>query len=191
VEPLPKNIELIDRAKARNGFQQIELIQGFASDADGQIELRTHANTAHSAPLETAGRALRANDATAVRVRTFPCDSVVGDSVQLDVLRIQAAGWEPKVLRGLSATLARCRPLLVARYNPWALTRESSEVASVYLAALFDLYPHVGVLHRNGSYVRCSDPSHVDLLWLRIAVDAPGDEGVAIDLIASVMPIVD
>ena len=184
VEPIPRNLALIERSCRSNGFDQVELIRAAASDRAGEIELRTHASTSNSATPAAAGERLRAQSGGAtLRVSSVILDEALTDLARLDLVKIDVEGMEPRALRGLEHTLDRFHPMLISEFHPWAIERACGESPFAFLEWLSDWYASITVLHRDGSTEDCSDPAAVMLAWRRVNEIANMDGRVHLDLL--------
>ena len=167
VEPVARNRTLLARAAQANGFGNVEIIAAAASDRAGHVQLRTHPATSNSAMPAAAGPRLRAPRGVIERVPTLALDDALAALDRLDLLKIDVAGMEPLVLRGLGQTLARLRPLLLSEFHPWAIARAAASSPLDYLRALRRLYPAITILHRDGTRERCAEPAEVMEAWQR------------------------
>ena len=184
VEPIPRNVALIERAARRNGFGSVELIRAAASDTRGEIELRTHTSTSNSATPAAAGERLRSVDGGAtVRVPTVVLDEVLKNLTRLDLVKIDVEGMEPRALRGLQQTLDRFRPILIGEFHPWAIERACGESPFDFLTWMSKRYASISVLHRDGSTEDCADPEAVMKIWRRVNETAGMDGRVHLDLL--------
>jgi len=184
VEPIPRNLALIERACRRNGFGHVELVRAAASDRSGEIELRTHTSTSNSATPAAAGERLRSQSGgTTLRVPSVVLDETLSHLRRLDLVKIDVEGMEPRALRGLQRTLDRFHPVLISEFHPWAIERACGESPFEFLEWLTDWYEAIAVLHRDGSTEDCADPAAVMLAWRRVNEAANMDGRVHLDLL--------
>jgi len=73
-----------------------------------------------------------------VPVRAETLDAIVGDA-PCAFIKLDAEGTEPKILAGASATLARCRPVVLAELNPTLLALVSGAHANDVIAQMRQL----------------------------------------------------
>lgn len=165
IEPIARNRQLIARAAQFNGFAQIELIAGAASDRPGTIQLCTHPHTSNSATPAAAGERLRDALGTLVSVPALRLDERCAGLDRLDLLKIDIEGMEPLALRGLERTIERLRPTLLSEFNPWAIERATATDAIDYLRWLRRWYPAITILHRDRRRQRCLDVEAVMQAW--------------------------
>jgi FkbM family methyltransferase len=183
VEPIARNLELIERACRSNGFEQVRLIRAAASDRNGDIELRTHGSTSNSATPAAAGERLRAEDGATVRVAAVVLDEALGDLQRLDLVKIDVEGMEPRALRGAEATIERFRPVLISEFHPWAIERACGESPLEFLEWLSNWYAAIVVLHGDGRTETCADAASVMRVWRRVNENAGLDGRVHLDLL--------
>ena len=186
VEPIARNIALIERACRSNGFGQVALIRAAASDRAGEIELRTNVSTSNSAMPSAAGELLREESGGAtVHVPAVVLDEQLADLTRLDLVKIDVEGMEPRALRGLHKTLDRFHPTLIAEFHPWAIERACGESPFEFLEWLGEWYDSIAVLHRDGTTEDCADAAAVMLAWRRVNEGAQLDGRVHLDLMFS------
>jgi len=184
VEPIPRNLALIERACQRNGFRNVELIRAAASDRVGGTDLRTHISTSNSATPAAAGERLRSETGGAtIRVPTVVLDDALAKIDRLDLVKIDVEGMEPRALRGLSRTLDRFHPVLISEFHPWAIERASGESPLDFLESLSEWYASITVLHRDGTTEDCFDAGSVMVAWRRVNEAANLDGRVHLDLL--------
>jgi FkbM family methyltransferase len=191
VEPIPRNIALIERACRSNRFNQVRVIRAAASDRAGEIELRTHGSTSNSATPAAAGERLRAESGATVRVPTVVLDDELVNIDRLDLIKIDVQGMEPRALRGLARTIDRFHPPLISEFHPWAIERACGESPFDFLQWLAARYASISVLHRDGSIEECANPEAVMLAWRRINEAAGMDGRVHLDLLIRPSPVRD
>ncbi len=183
VEPIARNVELIERACRGNGFDQVRVIRAAASDREGTVELRTDASTSNAATPAAAGERLRAESGATVRVPALVLDEALADLDRLDVVKIDVEGMEPRALRGLARTLDRFHPVLITEFHPWAIERATGESPLDFLEWLWEWYERISVLHRDGSTEDFTDAGAVMLAWRRVNEVAGMDGRVHLDLL--------
>ena len=183
VEPIPRNLALIERACRSNDFGNVRIVRAAASDRNGDIELRTDASTSNSATPAAAGERLRAETGTTMRVPAVVLDETLRDLSRLDLVKIDVAGMEPRALRGLQRTLDRFHPVLIGEFHPWAIERACGESPFDFLAWMSKRYASISVLHRDGSTEDCAGPDAVMKIWRRVNEAAGMDGRVHLDLL--------
>ncbi len=167
VEPIARNVELIERMCRANGFANVRVIRAAASDRAGNIALRTEPTTSNATTPEAAGVRLRAESGATIEVPAIVLNEALAELDRLDAVKIDIAGMEPRALRGLRGTLERFRPVLIMEFHPWAIERASHEAPIEVLRWLWSIYGECAVLHRDGSVERVADPEDVIAAWRR------------------------
>jgi FkbM family methyltransferase len=165
VEPIARNRDLIVRAAQLNGFAQVEVIAGAASDRPGTVDLRTHPETSNSATPAAAGERLRDARGIAVSVPALVLDDRLADLHRLDLIKIDIEGMEPLALRGLERSVTRFLPVLLSEFHPWAIERATAGDPVDYLRRLRQWYPAITILHRDGRRQRCIEAEAVMQVW--------------------------
>jgi FkbM family methyltransferase len=183
VEPIARNAELIERACRSNGFAQVRVIRGAASDRNGEIVLRTSATTSNAATPAAAGERLLADGSVAQAVPAIVLDDALAGLERLDLVKIDVEGMEPRALRGLARTLEKFRPRLVSEFHPWAIERATGESPHDFLVWLSRWYGSIRVLHRDGTCEDLADPDAVMATWRRVNEAAGVDGRVHLDLL--------
>ncbi|HEY0180347.1 MAG TPA: FkbM family methyltransferase [Dokdonella sp.] len=183
VEPIARNRVLLERAAQANGFGWVETVAAAASDRAGEIVLRTHPTTSNAARPAAAGERLLDASGADARVPAVALDDVLGALERLDLVKIDAEGMEPLVVRGLARTLERFRPVLVSEFHPWAIERAAGEPPLDGVRRLLRLYPEAAVLHRDGTRERLADADALLELWRREDARAGGGGRLHLDLL--------
>ncbi len=114
VEPAPTNFELLERNLYSRGLQtRVVAVQAAASNAAGITQLHLDpANTGDHRVFEGSSEAREQ-----ISVRSLTVDELVGDDA-VDVVMVDAQGWDHNVLRGMSGVIQRERPIVVTEYVP-------------------------------------------------------------------------
>ncbi|MEC9367137.1 MAG: FkbM family methyltransferase [Pseudomonadota bacterium] len=128
IEPLEANFRLIEANAALNGVGNITAVRCAAGARDGEVKLFTNA--------ANAGKSSIANDMggghETVRVR--PLEAILADSSvdasDVRVLWIDVEGYEPDVLAGMPAMLARRVPT-VMEFSPIYLKERQEPLADL------------------------------------------------------------
>lgn len=145
-EPAPENFQVL-KAKAA-AFPQITIVRAAVSDRRGvsQFAVDRDNSTRHSLFTTNVGRRWRAWP-----VRTVSLGSALPTELaRLDLIKIDAQGAEPQILRGARAVIKRHHPLIVFELWPagWRVGgHEPAEVLDSLKALRYSLsYLH----HRRG-----------------------------------------
>jgi len=167
VEPLRRNVVLLERAAQENRHAHVEAVTAAAGASAGRLALRTHPSTSHAATPAAAGERLAAAGGEVIEVPMLALDAHYAALDRLDLVKIDIGGMEPAALRGAERLLARFRPALVSEFHPWAMERAGGCDAHEHLAWLQRHYGTIDVLHRDGSRERCVDADAVMAVWRR------------------------
>jgi FkbM family methyltransferase len=151
IEPQPRSYLLLCESLAANGFTNARPIHAAASDRRAVLTLL--GNSAWSYVVEGVDAG-----GTGVAVPALPLDALlpIQGFAEPDLVKIDVEGHEASVIRGLEATIRRCKPLIVVESNTWMLG--GPEAARRMLRSLEDLgyAPHLFL--SDGSVVaRSSD----------------------------------
>jgi FkbM family methyltransferase len=125
VEPAPGNVALLRANLEHNRIGNVEVIEAAASDRAGRIGLslspwNTGDNRAYPVP------AMEQVDVAAVRL-----DDVLPPGVVVDVVKVDTQGTDHRAVRGLAATIARSRPVLLVEFWPPAIIEQGEDPAGV------------------------------------------------------------
>lgn len=115
LEPDPDNAALIRETLARLRLDGLELRQVAVSDENGSATFLADPVSGSTGTLEADGSPadMHWGEARPVTVRTVTVDDELGQSGDVDLLKIDVEGHEEKVVRGASETLQRCQPVVV------------------------------------------------------------------------------
>jgi FkbM family methyltransferase len=109
VEPNPHLAQELRQKMTVEGIENIDVVEAAASDREGVSVLHVHRNSFSSLRPQNNHLAI----ASALRVKTITVDEMVWDSPEsVDLIKIDAAGHEPEILRGALKTLLRHHPAL-------------------------------------------------------------------------------
>lgn len=140
VEPNPRNCELLESSKRRNGFDHLEVVAGAASDQDCWLALETDASNGRVIPLGTLSA-----DSKPVRcsyvVPAFRLDQLVAERAieRVDAIKVDVEGVEAKVFAGAERLLGRLHPPVIFEWYPAALRSTGGVDPSLPLQMLRDL----------------------------------------------------
>lgn len=160
VEPLPRNVDRLDRLQKRNRLRQLTVLPLALSSQTGRARLRLPirgggAFGSFVATWEAAGE---------IEVQTARLDDLVAQRphpARLRLLKIDAEGFEPQVLQGSIETLSVLRPLVLCEFND-VLLRQAGTSSSELLETFASMgYGPTAPLERRSSSL---DGRNVDLL---------------------------
>ena len=125
VEASPANVALLRANVAANGATNVEVLAAAASDHSGSVGLSL-------SPWNTGdNRAYPVPEMERVEVAAVRLDDVLRHLERVDVVKVDTQGTDHRAIRGMAATLARCRPVLVVEFWPLAITESGDDPAAV------------------------------------------------------------
>ena len=125
VEASPANVALLRANVAADGAANVEIVAAAASDGDGRIALSL-------SPWNTGdNRAYPVPEMERVEVPAVRLDDVLRDTDRVDVVKVDTQGADHRAIRGMAATLARCRPVLVVEFWPLGIAESGDDPAAV------------------------------------------------------------
>ena len=130
VEPLPRNVERLEALRTRNGLEQLTIFPMALSSETGSARLRLPirgggAFGSFVATWESSGD---------IEVPTSRLDDLVarhGPPARLGLLKIDAEGFEPEVLKGATETLSSRRPIVYCEFNDILLHQTGTSSAEL------------------------------------------------------------
>lgn len=110
-EPTPRTFRILRDNVQVNGFQElgiVELRQEAVSDREGKAQLLVfREDSGHNTLFEEIAGSAERGDGGRIEVSTVVLDRVLAGVPRVDVIKIDAEGSEPFVLRGMREILAR------------------------------------------------------------------------------------
>ena len=135
-EPAPGNAELLRGNLRRNGIDNVEVVEAAAWDTAGLVELSL-------SPWNSGdNRAYAVPEMERVGVRAVRVDDVLPPGAHVDVVKMDTQGTDHRAVRGMAATLARSRSVLLVEFWPAAITEQGEDPAGVvrqYLELGYDV----------------------------------------------------
>jgi FkbM family methyltransferase len=130
-EPDPITCAILERNLARNGLKNVRLVRTALSDREGEAAWDTsaHPGDYHIKDL---------SQPTGKTVPLTTIDTFCGEhKVEIDLLKMDVQGAEPRIFAGMLKALARQKrkPCILSEFWPWAMARGGAS-ASTYLDAL-------------------------------------------------------
>jgi FkbM family methyltransferase len=124
-EPGPSNCRLLQQSIAANGLRNVILHASAVGDAPGQGWFSGESNGSVSAEFRQP---------TSLPVQVVVLDQVLAGESRIDLIKMDIEGGEGRALKGMSAILARHRPIIFSEFSPGALPRISGVTPEAYLA---------------------------------------------------------
>lgn len=147
IEPNPENCLLIRSSLAANGFRHVEVHPYAAGTAPAMFALEVDGSNGRLVPL--TGRPSMAMLRFLVPV--MPLDTLLADTMRLDVIKIDIEGAEPMAFGGLQATLQRHKPAIISEFAPAMLRATSGVEPQAYLTLLANLGYSLAVITDDGN----------------------------------------
>ncbi|HYC67395.1 MAG TPA: FkbM family methyltransferase [Brevundimonas sp.] len=140
-EPEPHLTQLVERSARANGFANIEVKRICLGDADGEVQLSLAGVSGHHVAVAGEGKAITTPVAR--------LDSLIsrGEIAPPDLIKIDAEGYEFKILSGLGDMLARHQPRIVIEVHEHFMQRYGDSFDG--LKALMRKAGYEGVLLRK------------------------------------------
>jgi FkbM family methyltransferase len=178
IEPMDKNLQLIYRGIARNGFGHVHVIACAASDRREVVRVATGPGTSNGQVENLAS----GSDAL-LYSQTERLDELLVGLGGLNLLKLDIEGFEPKAWDGLRRTLERYRPTVLTEFHPYCMRNYAGIEPEIYLRELFCYGHEIYHLHHDGSRIRCPDVAAVLKQWESSDKAARNDGTDHIDLL--------
>lgn len=158
VEPVPENLRYLQTNLEGNDCgSSVAVAQCAASDAPGTSTIYlADAIVNHSLSAE------HASSSRSIQVDTTTIDLLVGGR-EVDVIKIDAEGWDWHVLRGAESTVRRCAPTLFIEFSPQNLRQAGTDPA-VMVAWLCDRFEHFVLIDEPRGRAEVLDRSGIEAL---------------------------
>jgi FkbM family methyltransferase len=154
-EPAPNCLSFLTKNVAANGAGMIKV---------APVGLGAKAGLAPFVQLPnfSAGNHMRGNKAEHpgairqksiwVKINTLDSYCEAENIAKIDLIKIDAEGYELNVLSGARNTLLKFKPVVVLEFNSWFMSQVQLLDPGAVLAELFSIFDSVGVIHPgNGS----------------------------------------
>jgi FkbM family methyltransferase len=161
VEPNPDNLRLLFAGLVLNGFGNVRVLAGAASDRAEVISLTGGVSNTHVVAARPP------DGGQAVYAQAFALDDWLGWLPRLDLLKMDLEGYEPQALDGMQALVSRHRPTLLIEFNPRCLGDLHGHDPRAFLDRLFDLYPGFRALDAFGDDVPFERAADLMDFWYR------------------------
>jgi FkbM family methyltransferase len=152
-EPSPINFPYLMRNVNQNKFSNVIAVPIGLGDVPGFAEF-------YDIPGFSAGSHIKSEQAhpDTVDISTIPIkietlDSyIAGTSIsKLDLLKIDAEGFELNVLRGAAKTLKKFEPLVIIEFNSWFMVSVQKVDPYMVLDSMFAIFPILSVIRGQES----------------------------------------
>ena len=134
-EPESFAYSLLARNRAENRYEDvISISQVACGDVDGEARLYRAPNPENygGAFLRTPGqKGYQASSGDPVPVKRI--DSLIPPGTWIDLVKINAVGYEPFILRGMSRVIQNWAPILVCRFNTVTLDFDGPDAPNRFL----------------------------------------------------------
>lgn len=151
-EPVPRNLAALRWNLAANGLAQARAVPVALGQEAGRLRFFVseefgaggHAMTERHA----AGAELPATEVPMTTLDAFAAAEGIG---RIDLVKLDVEGFEPEVLAGGAATLARTRPVVVLELNSFCLIACRNRTTRDVLDGLLARFRHVFRLEESGA----------------------------------------
>lgn len=168
-EPNPDNLKPLLLNRMINDCPQIDVRPFAVSDAEGFLSLMKIVSIASTKALDPAELEYL-NDAQVVYA--VPLDRALASEARVDFVKCDIDGHDFRAMAGARDVLGRCRPLIVAEFNPGTLRSYSKVDPADYLRLLLGIGYRATVLMRGEEPVDCgSEAARVLEVVTRHAAD--------------------
>lgn len=148
IEALSRNAKIILINAELNDLQNVHVIPIGASETVGaNYWVKQDSSSNNSISEIPRLKNLAFNDFDLIGVA--PLDRLLGDTQQVDVIKIDIEGREYRAFLGTMKTIKRCRPVIFCEYNPLAQKEQSDVDGSELLLLLINENYDVEILHRS------------------------------------------
>ncbi|MGE3619305.1 MAG: FkbM family methyltransferase [Acidimicrobiia bacterium] len=154
IEPVPANVAQVRANARRNRLSNVEVLEMAAGDAVGTTTLVLAAHPGGAA-IASAGDPPDATGTIDVEVTTVDALVAAGRIPAPAVVKVDVEGAEAAVLRGMAATLAEHRPVVLVEIDHG--DRDGLSAKRV---------ENVALLEAAGYQIRWLDPSYDEADWL-------------------------
>ncbi|SHJ85148.1 methyltransferase, FkbM family [Bradyrhizobium lablabi] len=166
-EPNPACVAMLKKAVEQSAISNIEVFNLGLSDSSGVLSLTIPKINSGEA---TFGASQYSKDETySVDVDVVRGDSIVSPVVS-HFIKIDVEGFEPRVLRGLAATIARNRPLILTEMVSSHLARCGSSIGELVQLMTSQNYQgfEIGLSkdHHDWTLTRLTNQVDCDVLWI-------------------------
>jgi FkbM family methyltransferase len=155
LEPDPLNFSLLWHNLERNGAVRAIPIHAAAGDATGSISLQQSPDNAGDHRTTHQPLSVNAVDVPVVRV-----DDLLPEDARLDLVSVDAQGFDHRIVRGMTALLERCHPHLLVEFWPSGIMETGDDPTAVIAEYRALGYPQMQVL-TTGSDVSTAPPEAV------------------------------
>ncbi|MGI9377958.1 MAG: FkbM family methyltransferase, partial [Tsuneonella suprasediminis] len=162
-EPNLANASSFKRGLVANQFDNVRLFTFGLSDAAHMISLTNASNA------KVAGEASALQDLEVVQA--IPGDEILLSLERVDLIKIDVEGFEYRVLRGLSGTIAKFAPRILCEFNPLCLEAQGRIDPALLADHLFMLAPHGDLVEQNGSLTRVCSSAELMEMWAKRDAD--------------------
>jgi FkbM family methyltransferase len=185
VEPNPDNVRMLHAGIVLNGFSNVRVIVGAASDRSSLVSLTGGISNTHV----IAARHFQ--EGGGQYAQALVLDEWLTWLPRLDFVKMDIEGHEPQAFDGFRNLLTKHRPTLLVEFNPRCLVDLHQRSPRAFLDELFALYPHIRALSAYGDDEAFADAADLMAFWerrnreLRDSADLP-DRLLHFDLLATI-----
>ncbi len=143
-EPNPDNCELIRKSIEKNHFNNVRVYQNAIAEAKQTFDFSVDISNGRILHESYTDSGL-AN----YEVQAITLDEILADLSQLDLIKMDIEGAEPRAWQGMIETIKKHRPIVIFEFSPSAIQLTSQVQPEGFLATIqqnYDLF----ILHDSG-----------------------------------------
>jgi FkbM family methyltransferase len=142
-EPNPDNCDMFEKSIEANGFENIQLFPYAVAEEKQQFNLDVGGTNSNGRIIDFTPGAVP-GQATPLLIEAVVLDDVLSDVEQVDVVKLDIEGAEPRAWQGMQQIVDKFRPVLVFEFSPELIPITSHIPAESFLDDLishqYDLY---------------------------------------------------
>lgn len=135
IEPVPANVVALEHNLRLRRFDNIEFVRVAVGARGGRTRFEAPVSQHHSGLGHVLGPSEVAGDYS-LEVEVASLDSICGDMAEVDLIVIDAEGYEVEIIRGAENILVRHAPSLIVEAAPKHLHRAGTSLGNLHSSLL-------------------------------------------------------